>query len=161
MPFYGQGFPLPGLFSQFLCRSGVTDVLSDLLEMGQRLHASLVILIPLTAPAQFPASFLHLCCACLQEIEQGCLSQERTALPLHGSHCSHILFFLTVCYQQQSLSEINNNPCLFLPAALGWLHSHPALSVFETDTFISWDSASQGWAGARVEPFRAVMEPSG
>lgn len=44
---------------------------------------------------------------------------------------------------------INNNPCLLLPAALGWLCSHPALT--HTHTFISWDSAARrGWGSSGI-----------
>lgn len=80
------------------------------------LQGSWVVLFPLLL--SIPTSQSHswtcagLYCAYLQEQEQGCFSRESADLRPHGPFSSYILFFLTVCYYEQSLCVITSNPWL-------------------------------------------------
>lgn len=100
-------------FSQFLHRSGVRDVLTDLSGNGSETLWVSGDLDPPYSPFPLPNLTPALVLCFLQEHQQGCLSQESAAPPPHGPFSSCILFFLRACYQQQSLFVINNNPCLF------------------------------------------------
>lgn len=67
-----------------------------------------------------------LCCAHLQELEQGTLFPEKcyptsTRPPSPGASCS------SLCMGH----VITNNSCLLLPTVLVWLHGHPAISVWD------------------------------
>lgn len=95
------------------------------LDVGRGLCGSWVVLIfPYALCPLVTCSCVSLCCAYLQEFEQGCLAWKSGALLPHGSQphlvlsCGLLLPTILVC---------------LLPTSLGWLHSHLAI-VFETVT---------------------------
>lgn len=115
-------FPHPGNKFCFPCKIVTMCSLffQIFLEMGWEALGSLVVSIPLlqSLPTSQPHSctFAVLCCAYLQESDQGLLSQKSAVLSLATS-CSF------------SQCGITYTPCVLKPTTLGWAHSHSVISV--------------------------------
>lgn len=108
----------------------VQSILPVFLEMGGGLQGSWVVLIPPSSPCPFPV----LCCGCLSQ--KNALSLAPLLQPKLDISHGHV--------NNNNPWLFQNNSCLLFPTDLGWLHSHPFISVWDIHiTLLSSGSQEQ------------------